>query len=281
MLRRWGWRKALLIAALLAGLALPTAWLTRDIWWPAASHVKQSLLMSLPEQQKNLDYITTRLAQTPSANAYQRIVKVRQWVNNNSIHLIDAEHDSYAFRLPLVVGKLRQFSEAGGKPPHLSCGPRTYAMKAILDAMGIESRIIDLFVIVQGEVQSHTLLEAYDAERGEWVLQDPDFNVSYVHAPTGRPLSVKAALLADKRDIAYESDGSRIENFANLAGTIRNYFQLGVLLRHSYSGSRSVFLHSPTFDIDGVRVRHNNGIASFREYLRHRDFFPEFRPLAQ
>lgn len=279
MIKYVGWRRVLLLSTVLAALALPAAWLSRDLWWPMVSHIKQSLLMSQPEQRQNLDYIVNTLGRSASSSTYRQIVKVRQWVNTHSIHQIDAEHDSYAFRLPKVIGKLRQFNEAGGTPPHLSCGPRAYAMKAILDALGIESRIIDLFVVVQGEVLSHTLLEAFDRDRGEWILQDPDFNVSYVHALTGKPLSVRDALLADKRDIAAESDGSRIENPDNLAGTVRNYFQLGVLLRHSYTGGRSIFLYTPAFDVDGVRVRHNNGIASFRKYLQERDFSPDFQPL--
>lgn len=279
MLKRWGGRKSVLAIVLLAGFALSATWLARDVWWPYASYLKQSLLMVLPEQQKNLDYITSRLEKSEPSDRYRQIVRVRHWVNNNSIHLIDAEHDIYAFKLPKVIDKLRQFNENGGNPPHLSCGPRAYAMKALLDELGIESRIIDLFVVVHGEVQSHTLLEAFDRDRGEWILQDPDFNVSYVHAPTGKPVSAKAALWADKREIVAESDGSRIENPDNLAGTIRNYFQLGVLVRYSYTGGRSQFWYAPGFDVDQVRVRHNNGIASFRRYLQDRDFSPAFLPL--
>lgn len=237
--------------------------------------------MAMPSHRRSLDYIVSRVALPSSVGSYRQIVHIRQWINGNSIHLVDAEHDSYAFHVPTVMDKLRQFNQEGGSPPHLSCGPRAYAMKAILDRLDVESRIIDLFVVRQGDVASHTLIEVYDKDGGQWVLQDPDFNVSYVHADTRLPLSVEDALRLGRRYIAYDSGGGSVENPANLDGAIENYFELGALYRHSYAGGRSLFLYLPTFDIEATPVRLREGVASFRRFLEVGSSSPEFRALGK
>ncbi len=76
----------------------------------------------------------------------EKVRFIRNWINTNSIHLIDAEHDLYAFKNGRVIKLLwEQHLHNHIKKPHLSCGPRSYAMHELLKAVNIKSRIIDIF----------------------------------------------------------------------------------------------------------------------------------------
>jgi hypothetical protein len=76
----------------------------------------------------------------------------RNWVNINNTNNIDDEHNQYAFQIHKVLEKLLQHHTTKKSPPHLSCGPRSYAMKELLKLVGIRSKIIDVFQITDGVV---------------------------------------------------------------------------------------------------------------------------------
>jgi len=182
------------------------------------------------------------------ANAFgselHKINFIRNWVNTNSVHLIDDEHDSYAFDVAQVLNRLNAHATGKGPKPHLSCGPRAYVMKAILDSIKIQSRIIDLFGLTelsndQLKVSPHTLIEVFDSDSQKWTLQDPDFNVAYANAKTGEYLSAKEMLLAEKAEKYFDSAGYVIESPINLENTVNGLFEWGVLYRYSYVGKRS------------------------------------------
>ena len=68
-----------------------------------------------------------------------------------------------------------------GPPPHLSCGPRAFALRALLEALGYSSRIVSVIGRApKGGYRAHTFLEVYDPQRGEWQIQDPDEDLVYV-----------------------------------------------------------------------------------------------------
>lgn len=232
----------LVVAVIAIVVAAAVAYLLRDRWWPLLSHWKQEATLLLPQYQKPLRAIVDKLNAGHYPTMHDRISAIRNWVNTNSVHLIDDEHDSYAFHVPTAIKKLNEFNDGAGSRPHLSCGPRAYAMKEILDAMGIESRIIDLFVIREnGSPDSHTLIEVFNNETDRWELQDPDFNVVYVSSISRAILSSQCAISAPSY-IHYKSNGFDIENLENLVNTVEQFFQLGVLYRNSYDGCRSWFL---------------------------------------
>jgi len=231
------------------------------------SYWKQVVSLCFPSQRAALKGIYQELDHLidPDVSDFRNTTTVRNWVNENSVHLIDDEHDSYAFDLAKVVVKVWQYFLTKDSKPHLSCGPRAYLLKQLLDHLGFATRIIDILEIVKGEPRSHTLLEYYDTSCNKWVMQDPDFNVSYVNTATGAPLGAAEALVCEKSLITGDASGYTVENRVNLDGTIEDYFWVVVVYRYCYEGGKADILFS-----DGcAEYGFVNGMAieSFRSYL--------------
>ncbi len=213
---------------------------------PKLSHWKQRTRLSFPRYRRALRTLgEAALANERSEvnnQALRTAIAVRRFVNEHSVHLIDAEHDQYAFNVARVIALMKDHLEGRFHPPHLSCGPRAYLMKEIGDALGMRSRIIDIFEIASTSplhVNPHTLLEVYDPVNDQWHMQDPDFNVQYVHRTTKAPLSASTALHIESDLIGYETNGGEVENALNLTNTIDRLFDRAVLYRYSYEGKAS------------------------------------------
>ena len=177
--------------------------------WPKLSFIKLKLSMLKPDNYTNLKEIIANVRAPVFQSDRAKINYVRNWVKSNSTHLIDDEHNQYAFDVPIVLSKLLAHSKGQGAQPHLSCGPRSYAMKEILDGLNIKSRIIDLFGLSGDEpykVSPHTLIEVYEDDRKVWVLQDPDFNVAYSDKQTGHYLSVREILKLRIGQLVFDSN---------------------------------------------------------------------------
>lgn len=216
--------------------------------WPKLSYIKLKLKLLKPVNRACLKSIKQQINSNAFDTELSKINFIRNWVNTNSVHLIDQEHDSYAFNVPEVLNRLNTYSLGGPakkcSKPHLSCGPRAYAMKAILDFMSIRSRIIDLFGLSElGDgclkVSPHTLIEVLEADTKKWVLHDPDFNIAYANINTKKYQSAEEMLGLKKEDKGYQAAGYKIENLLNLQNTVAGLFEWAVLYRYSYEGARS------------------------------------------
>ena len=241
--------------------------------WPKLSYAKLKLRFSKPANCACLKSIEQQISENAFDSEQHRINFIRNWVNSNSVHLIDDEHDSYAFDVVLVLYKLNSFARSKGLKPHLSCGPRAYAMKAILDHMKIQSRIIDLFGLTELDngklkVSPHTLIEVFNRDSQKWVLQDPDFNVAYANAKTGEYLSAKEMLLAEKAERHFDSAGYAIESPVNLQNTVDGLFEWGVLYRYSYEGLKSLLVYTSD-QYFNMKVGDSESLQSF---IMHRSF---------
>lgn len=229
--------------------------------------------MSLPPYRGALRNIVQLFQSCPYSSDLDLTTQIRNWVNTHSVHLIDDEHDSYAFDVPRVLEKLWLRSSGIIDKPHLSCGPRAYAMKEIVDALGIESRIIDIFAINDKSIRSHTLLEVFDRQQQRWIMQDPDFNVYYILQSNARVLSALEMLSEDKNTVLFSTGGFNVENEINCNNTITQLFELGILYRFSYVGERSLVLWSSTkFD---VIVNVNASDYTILDYFFRRDYRPK------
>tara|TARA_R110001592_G_scaffold68716_2_gene210749 strand:+ start:1184 stop:1984 length:801 start_codon:yes stop_codon:yes gene_type:complete len=220
--------------------------------WPKLSYLKLKFKLLKPASRACLKSIKQQLDSNTFETQQDRINFIRNWVNTNSVHLIDEEHDNYAFNVPEVLSRLNNHAlDSGikdGEKPHLSCGPRAYVMKAILDFMGIQSRIIDLFGLTAlGEerlkVSPHTLIEVFEADTNTWVLHDPDFNVAYANRQSKAYQSAEQMLNLKPEDKGYETSGYKIENLLNLQNTVAGLFEWGILYRYSYDGKQSLLIH--------------------------------------
>jgi hypothetical protein len=127
-----------------------------------------------------LDAIVAHVRETGPASPTARIDFVRTYVYSHSVHKIDAEHDDYAFDTPRVLAMLVAHQQDGAALPHLSCGPRAFAMREILEGLGISSRLVSVFSDDFDDFPSHTFLDVLNTETGRWEVQDPDRNVYYM-----------------------------------------------------------------------------------------------------
>jgi hypothetical protein len=244
------------------------------------SCLKQNLILNLPENRKSKQALKEILLPEFSLPKRVQIKAIRNWVNINSIHNIDDEHDQYAFQIHKVLEKLLQHHTTKKSPPHLSCGPRSYAMKELLKLVGIRSKIIDIFQIAGGVVNPHTLLEVYCTDTDRWILQDPDFNVEYnLESEELTPLSSESALSADKTRVQYSTNGFNIENKQNCTNTIVHCFDQCVLHRLSYDGNRSIALIKDKTVLENM-IKLDNKRISFRQYLDQRGHSPRIVDLA-
>jgi len=205
------------------------------------SYWKQTVSQNKPAPRQALKNICHEVANLIAVEQtdLEKTTIIRNWVNQNSIHLVDQEHDSYAFDLSKVLVKAWDYSASASHRPHLSCGPRAYLLKAVLDKLQYRTRIIDIFEIIDGKPRSHTLIEYFDSTLGKWIMQDPDFNVYYISTRTKEPLGAGESLLIDSSGMWYESSGFEVENLVNLTETIRDYFTIVVVYRYGYVGGRA------------------------------------------
>lgn len=240
--------------------------------YPKLSYWKQEFLVFFSGASSILKSQSTALKEQAKEEGLSSDLElttyIRNWVNINSIHLIDEEHDLYAFKLYKVIKLVSGYSSNEGHRPHLSCGPRAYLLKAILDVLGYKTRIIDLFEMVKGQPYSHTLIEYYDEQLNQWVMQDPDFNAYYTESSRGRPLSANQALNIDSQAMSYESSGYNVENLENLLGTIDDYFELVVVVRWCYQGGKSVVDYCPLHQT--YLDRRESSETAFKDYLSSR-----------
>jgi len=140
----------------------------------------------------DLQKASTSILNSAASRSFNDLVMgTLEFVHNNSLHKIDDEWKKDAFNIPLVIRKL--VSASAGKEddkPHLSCGPRAYAMRMILQQLGITSRLIGLSSDDFDTIQGHRLLEVYNQDRGIWETWDPDFGVTYVDKSTQKSVDI-------------------------------------------------------------------------------------------
>ena len=215
----------------------------QSLLWSKISYIKQRLILEKTSNKSIGENLIFAVNLNNHLQCIEKIRTIRNWINKQSIHLIDDEHDQYAYKVEEVLKRLLFFSINGDNKPHLSCGPRSYAMKEILRLVGIKSRIVDVFQITKNTINSHTLIEVYDDNNKNWVLQDPDFNIEYVFNNDSKsPLSARKMLGADKEKIKFATNGFLIENEINCNNTIAHCFNHCILYRYSYDGKRSQLL---------------------------------------
>ena len=102
---------------------------------------------------------------------------VRLFVNSSSRKVFNKKERKYNENdtKKMIKIMLENKSQKSIKP-QLSCSARALVMQEILLSLGIQSRIVNYFSEYNG---SHTFIEVFNKETDEWVLEDPDYNISY------------------------------------------------------------------------------------------------------
>jgi hypothetical protein len=133
----------------------------------------------------------SRLILTEHHTEQEIVDATRGMIHKNTIHLPLGNNDprTTSDQNVILQGILKTIR--GAAPIAATCGPRAEAMKAILEKLDFETRIIHVFSDDYQSVQSHTFLEA--RINGAWQAQDPDFNAYYLK-PDGDRANAKDIL---------------------------------------------------------------------------------------
>jgi hypothetical protein len=134
--------------------------------------------------QQALQRIVDLVKQQNLPTATARIDFVREFVYQNSIHQADSDENRLDYTK--VLNGLFEQSQTQANPPLLECASRTAAMISILGGLDIKSRMVHVFSDDFLPMQSHTFLEAFNPDSGNWEVQDPDNDVYYVVNANGQ-----------------------------------------------------------------------------------------------
>ncbi|MFX0201860.1 MAG: hypothetical protein ACFFCW_37595, partial [Candidatus Hodarchaeota archaeon] len=183
--------------------------------WRFAKEIKEyeSILADVQEKRlKNEEYLTDLgkikdIIDDSSNSSTEIIKKTAEFVHDNSLHLTDQEYHQHvggtsATVLPVVIKKLLlAYQGDESKKPHIACGLRSYAMRAILERFDIYSRLVHIYSDEYEDPQGHRLLEVLNPDTRAWELWDPDFKVNYVYRDSKKPVDIMALVLGDRDKI--------------------------------------------------------------------------------
>ncbi len=174
----------------------------------------------------------------------ERIDFIRNFVYENSLNLIDEEHEKYALNTQKVLNMMYNFYKTGNNPPHLSCGPRALVMKAILDNLNVKNRIVHIFCDDFDYIQSHTLLEVFISEENRWEIQDPGYNIFFMDSNSMERLSAAHLLFGSMKNVivcSYDNSSGweKLYDFEKV--NKNNYFE-AVMYDNRKENKKSVIL---------------------------------------
>jgi len=146
-----------------------------------------------------VDLVKQQNLPTPTA----RIDFVREFFYQNSIHQADTDENRLDYTK--VLNELFEHSQTQVNPPLLECSSRTAAMISILGGLNIKSRMVHVFSDDFLPMQSHTFLEAFNPDSGNWEAQDPDNDVYFVDSATDQRASAVQLVLGNLEGIETRS----------------------------------------------------------------------------
>jgi hypothetical protein len=169
------------------------------LWgWPQARREAAHVFGYVRAQLEGRDRVAADIlvdirATLPRGASQSELVDaVRRYVHAHSLHLMDAEHLTYTRDVTEILRRLRDAGRGEGRRPHLACGSRARAMRALVGALALESRLVGLYTDDFDGIEGHTLVEVRNAETARWELQDPDLNLHFVDLETGLRVSAAA-----------------------------------------------------------------------------------------
>ena len=238
-----GLKKSTRAAAAAVALAAATA---------AAVHIQSALARTAAVSDGVVQLLT--LAGVRSDMPFdEQVDRVRSFINTNSVHEVDDEFYSYWHDLPVVIGRMAAFSLGTALPPHMECASRAELMQAVLEQLGFDTRTDVVYAPADG-YPSHTFLGVLNPATGQWQAQDPEFNVFWMQASTGRRASVHDLISGELGAVvpciapgecgwAVETaEGKRVEK-------LRDYLGLAAIIDRE-KGLRPLLVHVGRFDID-------------------------------
>lgn len=205
----------------------------------------------------------------------ERIDFIRNFINTNSIHKIDEEHEKYYKNIPKVLRMMYNYYKTGTNVPHLSCGPRSYAMKSVLNNMGIKSRIIQLFSDDYDAVQGHIFLEVFNRDTNRWEVQDPDYNICYKESNGSERLSAARLIFGNLENVVPCSYDNVRGWKQNKVAHIKKHYLGAAMYWNKKKGkqAKAVYLvNKDRFSI--TKMFKKNGGVNFIQYTKKHSDYP-------
>lgn len=267
-------RRILLALAILNGVMILV--FIFQIWTLARENKKYEAISSdskenrLKQQEYSADLEKIKHIIDDPGNSFTAIVtNAMRFVHDNSLHRADYEYSRYAdvklvSSLPVIIKKLLLAYHGNEREkPHIACGLRSYAMRAILQRVGIFSRLVHVYTDDYEALEGHRLLEVLNPDTGAWELWDPDSRVNYVNRDSRKPVSVLALLFGDRDNIVPENGPIEGWEETNTKRLKDHFFEAvrfeGIF--HDIPGT-VIIINRKRFDIDKV---FSNGMR-FDEY---------------
>ena len=204
----------------------------------------------------------------------KRLDYIRNFVYTKSIHQGGAD---YAWDTGKVLSMMSEFYETQQNPPHLTCGSRTLAMKAILDRLDIPNRVVMVFSDAFSRIRSHTFLDVFNLETKRWEIQDSDFNLYYEHVDSSVRASTAQLVWGQPEDFVpcsspslcgwKEHDFERfLENrrFGAVVYDNRPYLKQQIFNKGPFYDTTVILINTDRFSIDKT-FPDNDGVT-FLEY---------------
>ena len=122
----------------------------------------------------------------PEYSFHQNVDLVRLFINENSVHRIDEQFYRY-WKVPeTLMDQMIEHASHNGPAPHMECSSRSGVMRIVLKALGIQTRAVALYRLEHDQWKSHSFLEALNPETKKWEIQDPDYNIYWIDAVSGK-----------------------------------------------------------------------------------------------
>jgi len=229
-------------------------------------NLKRSMLYSPKEEHAQTLHHISAIVRSQAFTKAELIDQVRIFVHSNTVH-IDAGNKYAAFNTPYALSRMLQTYKSNQKPLHLTCGSRAFAMKAILDYMGIDSRSVNIYTDEEKRLRAHSFLEVENPDTKRWEIQDPEFNVYYVDSKTKERLSSIHMLFYEKeRVIPVSKDGLAGWDVNNVQ-KIYKKFKAVVYDTKNLDNKSIVIIRRERFDISRRFPENNN--ENFIEFANH------------
>jgi hypothetical protein len=128
------------------------------IWWQARGLESR--------RQQHVQEIVAMIGRDATPDA------ARTFITANSVHKTDAE-----FRKGEHAAKLIAYAKGkSAEPAHMECSTRSNLLQHVLNEMGYRTRKVAIFD-TDTNMESHTLLDVWNATARRWETQDADFGI--------------------------------------------------------------------------------------------------------
>jgi len=195
-------------------------------------------------------------------NKTELIDSVRKFVNAHSIHRERTKyHRERAFLVDSVLKDMWLLNQKKfDSIPHLSCGPRAYAMHSILRSLNIPVRIV-MQIYPGNEIKSHTTLEVFNDNHNRWELQDPDLNVYFKDTVLNERISMLGMKNIDETHYAPCKDDSCTWDHTYYDYRDKKVF--AVLLWYHFDD----LLQPDIVMVDSKYLQHKNSLEQIKSYF--------------